>query len=100
MIDEKIVTGIDIGTTKIVVIIARYTSNEDIKILGKGEHPSKGLDRGIINDIQEAKKSLDEAVKMAENEAEYNIKEAYVGITGDIKGVAGIGKIMIGKNHQ
>ena len=37
---------------------------------------------------------------MAENEAEYNIKEAYVGITGDIKGVAGIGKIMIGKNHQ
>lgn len=100
MIDEKIVTGIDIGTTKIVVIIARYTSNEDVKILGKGEHPSKGLDRGIINDIQEAKKSLDEAVKMAENEAEYNIKEAYVGITGDIKGVAGIGKIMIGKNHQ
>ena len=101
MTDRKIVTGIDIGTTKIDVIIASYTNNDDIKILGKGEHPSKGLDRGIINNIEEAKNSLEEAVTMAEKEADIGtIQDAYVGITGDIKGMSGTGKVMVGKPHQ
>ena len=56
------ITGIDIGTTKVVAVIAQLVYNEDdqessVEILGIGEHPSNGLKKGIVVDIKKTTKS-------------------------------------------
>ena len=105
-----LITGIDIGTTKVVAVIAEiHFENEssinnkvkEIKILGIGEHPSEGLKKGIVVDIVETTKSLDSAIKIAEEKADREIEDVYVGITGDhIKGMHYSGKIPINNSNQ
>ena len=68
MMNEIIITGIDIGTTKVVAVIAELIVDQDgddssLKILGMGEHPSYGLKKGIVVDIKETIKSLENAIK-------------------------------------
>ena len=109
MDNKKVITGIDIGTTKVVAVIAEIYCNEDetisnskeIKILGIGEHPSNGLKKGIVVDIIETTKSLDSAIKIAEEKADREIEDVYVGITGDhIRGMNYNGKIPISNTSQ
>jgi len=105
-----LITGIDIGTTKVVAVIAEiHFENEssinnkvkEIKILGIGEHPSEGLKKGIVVDIVETTKSLESAIKIAEEKADREIEDVYVGITGDhIKGMNYSGKIPINNSNQ
>ena len=70
----KIITGIDIGTTKIAIIIAEQTS-ESINILGFGESKSKGLRRGIVVDINNTVSSIEKALNDAEKQADLEIKQ-------------------------
>ena len=110
MENKILITGIDIGTTKVVAVIAEiHFENEssinnkvkEIKILGIGEHPSIGLKKGIVVDIVETTKSLDSAIKIAEEKADREIEDVYVGITGDhIKGMNYSGKIPINNSNQ
>ena len=109
MENKKIITGIDIGTTKVVAVIAEIHFNEQntinsskgIKILGIGEHPSNGLKKGIVVDIVQTTKSLDSAIKIAEEKADREIEDVYVGITGDhIRGMNYNGKIPINNSNQ
>ena len=110
MENKKIITGIDIGTTKVVAIIAEIHFEEEgainnnikeIKILGIGEHPSRGLKKGIVVDIVETTHSLDSAIKIAEEKADREIEDVYVGITGDhIMGMNYNGKIPINNSNQ
>lgn len=108
MKNNVIITGIDIGTTKVVAVIAGVVhdeelGNESLKILGIGEHPSYGLKKGIVVDIKETTKSLENAIKQAEekSEIEIDIDNVYVGITGDhIKGINYTGKIPINNSSQ
>ena len=87
MDNEKIITGIDIGTTKIVVVIAEKKDNA-INILGIGKSDSKGLNKGIVIDIDVTVQSLESAIIAAEKESKISIESAYVGITGEnIKGI-------------
>ena len=79
---KEIITGIDVGTTKIAVIIAEY-NNEQLTILGDGITPSYGLDRGEVIDIPKTRESLNNAIKQAEEKANYKINSAFVGITGN-----------------
>ena len=69
MENKKIITGIDIGTTKIAVIIAEY-NEEQITILGPGLSPSYGLEKGEVVDISRTRNSLREAIEQAEKQAE------------------------------
>ena len=108
MKNKMIIAGIDIGTTKVVAVIAQLTfeeesKNETLEILGMGEHPSHGLKNGIVVDIKETTKSLENAIKEAEesSEVEFNMDNVYVGITGDhIKGINYTGKIPINNFSQ
>ena len=56
MAEKNIICGIDVGTTKIVAIIAEY-SDENFSIVGIGESRSDGLKRGVIDDIKKTTKS-------------------------------------------
>ena len=115
MENKKIVTGIDIGTTKVVAVIAAITYDydsatandaykwpvKDMQILGIGEHPSHGLKKGIVVDIEETTKSLENAIRIAEEKAECEVTDVYVGITGDhINGMNYRGKISLNNKNE
>jgi len=93
--NKKIITGIDVGTTKIAVIIAEINNNK-ITILGSGITPSFGLNKGEVVDIPKTRESLNKALKEAEEKAEYNIESAFIGITGEhINGMNYLGVVTV-----
>ncbi len=95
----NLITGIDIGTTKIAVIIAEFKNNS-IHILGFGESVSNGLKRGIVVDISKTSDAIEEALNKAEKQAEVEIESAWIGITGEhVKGINCSGTITISNNE-
>ena len=96
---NKIITGIDIGTTKIAIIIAEKT-NDSINILGFGESQSKGLRRGVVIDVNETASSIEKALNSAEEQANIEVQSAFIGITGEhVSGVNCTGSITISNNE-
>lgn len=80
--NENIVAAIDVGTTKIVVLVGRKDPDGNIEIIGYGRTESKGVRRGAVLNIEETIKSIKVAVEQAEESSGYKITEAYVGIAG------------------
>lgn len=78
----SMVTSIDIGTTKICVMIARRLSGDQVEVVGVGCSPSHGLERGVVVDIAKTVQSIQHAVSEAQLMAEYEISEAIIGISG------------------
>ena len=98
MKNTQIITGIDIGTTKIAVIIAGKKEGA-INIMGFGKSSSNGLSNGVVVDIDKTISSISKAIKEAEEQAGYEIESAYVGLTGEhIKGINCSGAITISSN--
>ncbi len=102
MEDKKIISGIDIGTTKIAVVIAEWNKkNNEISILGVGESPSYGLKKGIVVNMDQTVTSINNALSVAEKQADIEVDSAFVGITGDhIKGINYSGVITISKTNN
>jgi len=99
MKNTNLITGIDIGTTKIAVIIAEL-KNDAINILGFGESISEGLRRGIVVDISKTSDAIEDALNKAEEQAEVEIESAWIGITGEhVKGINCSGTITISNNE-
>ncbi len=82
LIPENIIAAIDIGTTKICVLVAQQLDNENFEIVGIGRAPSIGLARGVVVDILPAMHSIKTALKEAELMAGLSIESAYIGISG------------------
>ena len=78
----NIVVGLDIGTTKIAVIVARKNEYGKIEILGHGNAPSAGIMRGSVMNIDKTVESIKTSVEEAELRSGIKIKEVYVGIAG------------------
>ena len=76
------VTSIDVGTTKVCTIIANVDSGNNIRVIGVGITPTKGLAKGLVVNINEARESIRESVRKAEQASNYKIESAYVGVTG------------------
>ncbi len=79
---HNVIVAIDVGTTKICVLIAHKVNNDYCEIIGIGKTPSVGLDRGVIVDVGPAIQSIKTAVHEAELMAGITIKSAYIGISG------------------
>ena len=91
----NLVAGLDIGTTKICMIVAEHTES-GIDIIGIGTYPSKGLRKGVVIDIDRTVYSIQKAVEEAELMAGCDISRVYVGIAGGhIKGFNSPGVIKI-----
>ncbi len=82
MKQRQIITGLDIGTTKICAMIAEVSSESQIEIIGIGLSPSQGLRKGIVVDIDQTGKAIKEAVSKAERMAGVEVDSVYVGIAG------------------
>lgn len=81
------IVGLDIGTTKIAVIVAQRTVGGKVDIIGIGSHPSSGLRKGVVINIEATVESIRHAVEEAELMSGVEISEVYAGIAGShIKG--------------
>jgi cell division protein FtsA len=74
--------SIDVGTTKICTTIADVSDGGDIRVVGVGIAPSHGLHKGLVVNINEAKESIRESVRKAEQASDSKVESAYVGVTG------------------
>ena len=75
-------TSIDVGTTKICTTIADVNDGGNIRVVGVGITPSHGLHKGLVVNIGDARESIRESIKKAEQASNYKIESAYVGVTG------------------
>ena len=82
MAPRNVVAGIDVGTTKICTIIAEISDDKITDIIGVGTSPSKGLKKGMVVDIDDTVKSIEESVDEAERMAGLELESAFVGIAG------------------
>jgi len=92
----QVITAIDIGTTKICVIIAQINEENKLEVKGIGTCKSDGMVNGIVVDIMKASKSMNSAINEAEEMAGFTAKNIYVGIAGEhIKSQNTIGRISL-----
>ncbi|MEW6410531.1 MAG: cell division protein FtsA [Nitrospirota bacterium] len=92
---NDLVVGLDIGTTKVCAIVGEIR-NESIDIIGIGSHPSRGLKKGVVVNIEGTVDSIRRAVEEAELMSGEDIRSVYVGIAGGhIKGFNSRGVIAI-----
>ena len=80
--DKKMIVGLDIGTSKVVAIVGEIGPEGDIEVVGIGSHPSKGLKKGVVVNIESTVQSIQRAVEEAELMAGCQIHSVYVGIAG------------------
>lgn len=78
---DNIIVGLDIGTTKICAVVGEIYENS-VNIIGVGTHPSEGLRKGVVVNIESTVESIKKAVEEAELMASCEISSVYVGIAG------------------
>lgn len=80
--EKQMIVGLDIGTSKIVAIVAEISIDGDVEIVGIGAHPSQGLKKGVVINIEATVGSIKAAVEEAELMAGVQIKSVFAGIAG------------------
>ena len=82
MASSDLLVGLEIGTSKICVVVGESRPDGTIKILGVGQAPSRGVRKGEIVDFETAMKCVHEAVVDAEQKSDVMIRSVYVGVSG------------------
>lgn len=80
--DKNLIVGLDIGTSKVVAIVGEIKPEGGIEIIGIGSHPSRGLKKGVVVNIESTVQSIQRAVEEAELMAGCQIHSVYAGIAG------------------
>src|SRR5271170_5500012 len=80
--DRNLLVGLDIGTSKVVAIVGEIKSDGALEIIGIGSHPSIGLKKGVVVNIESTVQSIQRAVEEAELMAGCQIHSVYTGIAG------------------
>jgi cell division protein FtsA len=81
-IENNIIVGLDIGTSKVLAIVAEVLPDGQLEIIGIGSHPSRGMRKGIVVNIDATVQSVQRAVEEAELMAGCQIHTVYTGISG------------------
>jgi cell division protein FtsA len=79
---KDLIVGLDIGTSKIVAMVAEMKADGRYEIVGLGQHESKGLRKGVVVNIESTVDSIQRALQEAEVMADCKIKSVYTGIAG------------------
>ena len=97
---DDLIVGLDIGTSKICAVVGEIRPDGQIDIIGMGSHPSVGLRKGVVINIENTVNSIKEAVEEAETMAGCEISSVFAGIAGGhIKGFNSHGVIAL-KNRE
>lgn len=78
----NMLVGLDIGTSKVVAIVGTVTAEGGLEIVGLGSHPSRGLKKGVVVNIESTIQSIQRAIEEAELMSGCDIHSVYVGIAG------------------
>ncbi|MFQ3208067.1 MAG: cell division protein FtsA [Glaciecola sp.] len=80
--ERNLVVGLDIGTSKISVAVGEITLDNQLSIVGVGNQPARGMDKGGVNDLNLVIQSIQRAINEAELMADCHITSVYLGISG------------------
>ncbi|HEC13106.1 MAG TPA: cell division protein FtsA [Acidiferrobacteraceae bacterium] len=80
--DDQLIVGLDIGTSKVLVIVGEVSPSGDIEVIGVGHHPARGMKKGVVANIESTVQSIQRAVEEAELMAGCQIYSVYAGIAG------------------
>ena len=93
---KDVVVGLDIGTAKIMAVVAEVLPGGELKLAGLGVAPSNGLKRGVVVNIDATVQSIQQALKEAELMADCKIQRVFTGITGShIRGINSSGMVAV-----
>ncbi len=93
---KDLVVGLDIGTAKVMAVVAEVMPGGELKLAGLGVAPSHGLKRGVVVNIDATVQSIQQALKEAELMADCKITRVYTGITGShIRGINSSGMVAV-----
>lgn len=81
-LEKNLIVGLDIGTSKVVAIVGEINLDGEIEIIGIGSHPSRGLKKGVVVNIESTVQSIQRAVEEAELMAGCQIHSVFAGIAG------------------
>ncbi len=99
--EEKYIVALDIGTSKVCVLVGEVNDRGQLEIIGKGTSPMKGTRRGNIINLDQAIDAVKKAVDEAEVMAGLQIESVYVGVAGDhIRSVNSRGVVSIAGKHR
>ncbi|EJY59472.1 cell division protein FtsA [Pseudomonas aeruginosa CIG1] len=79
----KMIVGLDIGTSKVVALVGEVTADGQLEVVGIGTHPSRGLKKGVVVNIESTVQSIQRAIDAAQQMAGCRIHSAFVGIAGN-----------------
>ncbi len=92
----EMIVGLDIGTSKVVAIVGEVNDEGEIEIIGLGSHPSSGMKKGVVVNIESMVQSIQRAVEEAELMADCQVHSVYTGIAGShIKSMNSHGMVAI-----
>ena len=80
--EKQLIVGLDIGTSKVVAIVGEIMPEDKLEVIGIGSHPSRGLKKGVVVNIESTVHSIQRAVEEAELMAGCQIHSVYAGIAG------------------
>lgn len=80
---NEVLTGLDIGTTKVCALIAERTEHGELLVTGIGVTPSLGMKKGVVVDIEATSRAVEEALTKASRQAGREVDAVYVGVTGE-----------------
>jgi cell division protein FtsA len=98
MTEPRTIVGIDVGTTKICTLVGELYEDGQLRIIGVGVAPSRGLHKGVVVNVNDATEAIAASVRKAERISGYQITSAYVGVGGghitalNSRGVVGISR--------
>src|SRR5512138_3041882 len=80
--ERPLIVGLDIGTSKVVALVGEIDADGAVEVVGLGSHPSRGLKKGVVVNIESTVQSIQRAVEEAELMAGCQIHGVYAGIAG------------------
>src|SRR4030065_2286985 len=79
---ERTIVGIDVGTTKMCAVVGESGPEGDVRIVGVGVAPSRGIRRGVVVNVNEATEAISSAIEKAERSSGYQRARAFVSLAG------------------
>jgi cell division protein FtsA len=95
---ERTIVGIDVGSSKVCTLVGEVDGRGDIRVIGVGLVPSRGIRKGVVINVSEAMAAIAASIEQAERMSGYKIERAYVGLSGthvsslNSRGVVGISR--------
>jgi cell division protein FtsA len=80
---ERTLVGLDVGTTKVCVVIGELDADERLRIVGVGQAPALGMRKGMVANVEQCSQAIRAAVSQAERVSGYTVEHAFVGVTGE-----------------